>query len=86
MYGLFKDYDGGVLTEKPLFYQNTDEFTASILQGISDEFQATAKAVSAKTGIDLSHVPSIGDMMREVIIIDDMIFVLYFFSNSIHFD
>jgi opine dehydrogenase len=61
MHGLFhtkEDY-----FEPPLFYQNTDDYTASIMKGLSNDLQSIAKAFEERTKISL-HVPKIDDMMR----------------------
>jgi len=40
MYGLFYHWDGKPFAEAPLFYQGIDQFTAGILQELSDEVQS----------------------------------------------
>jgi hypothetical protein len=64
MYGLFHDYKEP-LAEPPLFYQNTDDFTAEVMQKTSDEVLAIAKAVATQTGQKVP-VPALDDMMREM--------------------
>jgi opine dehydrogenase len=64
MYGLFHDYTAP-LAEPPLFYQNTDDFTADIMQKTSDEVIAIANALQTATGREIP-VPTLDDMMREM--------------------
>jgi tauropine dehydrogenase len=64
MYGLFHDYTEP-LAEPPLFYQNTDDFTADVMQKTSDEVLAIASALQAATGLNIP-VPSLDEMMREM--------------------
>lgn len=56
MYGRWcpEKWDGSVLTEKPLFYQGVEEFTESVLLGLTEEVQAIRKKVEELVpGIDL---------------------------------
>ncbi len=64
MYGLFHDYQEP-LPEPPLFYQNTDDFTADVMTNNSNEVVEIAAAVAAKSGQDLP-VPALDEMMREM--------------------
>jgi NAD/NADP octopine/nopaline dehydrogenase, alpha-helical domain len=64
MYGLFHDYTEP-LAEPPLFYQNTDDFTAEVMQKTSDEVLAIASALQAAIGQSIP-VPALDDMMREM--------------------
>jgi predicted dinucleotide-binding enzyme len=64
MYGLFHDYKEP-LSEAPLFYQNTDEFTADIMTQTSDEVLAIAQQVAELSGQHIP-VPGLDDMMREM--------------------
>jgi hypothetical protein len=56
MFGRWCDekWDGKPLKEKPLFYQGVDEFTQTVLEGITNEIQEIKKAVVAKVpGLEL---------------------------------
>jgi len=56
MYGRWCDekWDGKPVAEKPLFYQGVDEFTQTVLEGLTSEIQEIKKAVVAKVpGLDL---------------------------------
>jgi hypothetical protein len=64
MYGLFHDYQEP-LAEPPLFYQNTDEFTAEVMSSTSNEVLEIASAVAEQSGQDLP-VPALDEMMREM--------------------
>lgn len=64
MYGLFHAYEAP-LAEKPLFYQNTDDFTADIMTRTSNDVLNIAAAVQQKTGLDIP-VPALDEMMREM--------------------
>jgi len=57
MYGRWcpEKWDGKPLAEKPLFYQGVDDFTESILLGLTDEVQAICRKVeSLVPGISLA--------------------------------
>jgi hypothetical protein len=64
MYGLFHDYTTP-LEAPPLFYQNTDDFTADVMTRTSNEVLATVRAVERVAGETLP-VPGLDDMMREM--------------------
>jgi hypothetical protein len=64
MYGLFHDYTEP-LAEPPLFYQNTDDFTADVMTKTSDEVLAIARQVAALSGQQVP-VPGLDEMMREM--------------------
>jgi hypothetical protein len=64
MYGLFHDYEAP-LARPPLFYQNTDDFTADVMTRTSDEVLETVRAVQRAAGVELP-VPGLDDMMREM--------------------
>jgi hypothetical protein len=64
MYGLFHDYETP-LAEKPLFYQNTDDFTADIMTRTSNDVLNIAAAVQQQSGRDIP-VPALDEMMREM--------------------
>ena len=64
MYGLFHDYETP-LVEKPLFYQNTDDFTADIMTRTSNDVLNIAAAVQQQSGRDIP-VPALDEMMREM--------------------
>merc|ERR1719498_369445 len=56
MYGRWCDekWDGKPVAAKPLFYQGVDEFTQTVLEGLTNEIQEIKKAVVAKVpGLDL---------------------------------
>lgn len=61
MHGLFHKKED--FSEPPLFYQNTDDYTASVMEGLSNDLQSIAKSFEERTKISL-HVPKIDDMMR----------------------
>ncbi|KAJ8907726.1 hypothetical protein NDN08_007832 [Rhodosorus marinus] len=63
LYGRWKDWDGIPVAEKPLFYNGVDDFTASKLEGMSDEIQATAKAAQKELGVELA-VPSLKEFLE----------------------
>ncbi|XP_046357036.2 opine dehydrogenase-like [Haliotis rufescens] len=52
MYGRWKYWDGIPLSEKPLFYQGTDDFQAKCVTDLDDEVQGIAKEISKRTGVD----------------------------------
>jgi hypothetical protein len=64
MFGLFHDYQEP-LAEAPLFYQNTDDFTADIMTKTSNEVLAIAQQVAMLSGQPIP-VPGLDDMMREM--------------------
>ncbi len=64
MYGLFHDYEQP-LEQPPLFYQNTDDFTAEIMTQTSDEVMEIAAAVARQSGQEMP-VPPLDAMMREM--------------------
>jgi len=64
MYGRWCDekWDGKPVKEKPLFYQGVDDFTQSVLQGLTDEIQEVKKQVLAKVpGLDLTDACTLYD-------------------------
>ena len=64
MYGLFHDYTAP-LNEPPLFYQNTDDFTAEVMTNTSREVLEIVSKVQEVAGFELP-VPGLDDMMREM--------------------
>jgi len=57
MYGRWKDWDGKPLDHEPLFFQGVDEYTAALLEKISDEVVAISRRVMAEyPEVDLSQV------------------------------
>jgi hypothetical protein len=64
MYGLFHDYSSP-LDRPPLFYQNTDDFTADVMTRTSNEVLQTVREVQRVAGVELP-VPGLDDMMREM--------------------
>ncbi len=57
MYGRWKDWDGKALDHPPLFYQDIDEETATLLGKISEEVVATSKRIMSQyPRVDLSQV------------------------------
>lgn len=48
MYGTWKDWNGEPMTEKPLFYQGLNEFSADLLDRVSTELVNTAQAIQQK--------------------------------------
>ena len=64
MYGLFKDWDGHVFEEAPLFYQGIDAETADILQCLSDEVQALRLSIEERYAtIDLHAVRTLDEWL-----------------------
>jgi hypothetical protein len=64
MYGRWSPeaWDGKPVKEKPLFYQGVDDFTETVLTGISDEVQLVARKMeSMVTGLDLKDAATIYD-------------------------
>merc|ERR1719321_2582199 len=64
MYGKWSPevWDGSPVAEKPLFYQGVDDFTETVLTGISDEVQLVARKMeSLVSGLDLSDAATIYD-------------------------
>jgi hypothetical protein len=64
MYGRWSPeaWDGSPVAEKPLFYQGVDDFTETVLTGISDEVQLVARKMeSLVKGLDLSDAATIYD-------------------------
>jgi len=55
MYGRWcpEKWDGNPMTEKPLFYQGVEEFSESILLGLTGEVMAIRKKIEEMTGLDL---------------------------------
>eukprot|EP00873_Tetraselmis_striata_P042471 jgi/Tetstr1/462735/TSEL_007697.t1 len=66
MYGLWHDWDGQPVTEAPLFYQGLSQQTADLLEGMSDDIQATKKALEAALSIDLSLTLPVYDYQMQV--------------------
>ncbi len=64
MYGLFHDYTEP-LNEAPLFYQNTDDFTADVMTKTSNEVLEISRAVEQAAGYPMP-VPGLDAMMREM--------------------
>jgi len=59
-YGLFHSWtEGEIYEKKPLFYQNTDDFTADIMKKASHEIVSVARS------LNLSEVPEVDEMMRQ---------------------
>ena len=57
MYGRWKDWDGELLEQSPLFYRGIDEATAALLEQISGEVVATSRRLMERyPGTDLSQV------------------------------
>src|SRR5262249_42831614 len=57
MYGRWKDWDGKPLDHEPLFFQGVDEYTAALLEKISDEVVAISRRIMAEyPEVDLSQV------------------------------
>ncbi|EDQ92825.1 uncharacterized protein MONBRDRAFT_30783 [Monosiga brevicollis MX1] len=52
-YGIWHDWDGEPVAEAPLFYQNCNDFTGSVLDGLSNEI-GQAVEVLKKAGADLA--------------------------------
>lgn len=68
MYGLTAGKEDKVYAENeiPLFYQSIDEFTADILQSLSDEIQAIAKALGEQLpSFDPTQVIALHDWVRK---------------------
>merc|ERR1719222_1006991 len=62
MYGRWcpEKWDGKVVTEKPLFYQGVEEFSESVLLGLTNEVQAIRKKMEELVpGIDLRDACSL---------------------------
>eukprot|EP01104_Vermistella_antarctica_P010690 TRINITY_DN2867_c0_g1_i3.p1 TRINITY_DN2867_c0_g1~~TRINITY_DN2867_c0_g1_i3.p1 ORF type:complete len:460 (-),score=88.88 TRINITY_DN2867_c0_g1_i3:190-1569(-) len=67
MYGLFHDTaDEDTFDSPPLFYQKCDSFTAERLTQVSDEVQLIANAAQEASGTDMTAVPTLDNMMREM--------------------
>ena len=65
MYGLFRDWDGQLYAEAPLFYQGVDASTADILQQLSDEIQSLRALLEERyPGLDLSAVQPLHDWLQ----------------------
>lgn len=65
MYGTWKDWDGQPMAEKPLFYQGLSEFCAEMLDKVSNELVATAKAIHQKyPDMDMSDVIHLFDWYK----------------------
>lgn len=65
MYGLFRNWDGVLFEEAPLFYQGIDNLTADILHSLSDEIQylrATLEALFSH--LDLSAVRPLNEWLN----------------------
>ena len=66
MHGLFNKWTPGITyAEAPLFYQNTDDETASTMDEISAEMTKIAQSLTKQLKTPIS-VPTIADMMREM--------------------
>lgn len=66
MYGLFHDWNGKAFAkaDAPEFYGGVDEFTATILQAMSDEIQGLCRTLEqAIPGLDLSRVAPVGEWL-----------------------
>jgi len=64
MYGRWceEKWDGKPVAAKPLFYQGVDEFTQSVLEGLTNEIQEVKKAVIAKVpGLNLDDACTLYD-------------------------
>eukprot|EP00049_Salpingoeca_infusionum_P004883 m.85048 g.85048 ORF g.85048 m.85048 type:complete len:419 (+) comp12772_c0_seq1:297-1553(+) len=64
-YGIWHDWDGKPVAEKPLFYQNCNKFTANVLDSLSNEIAASVKVLSAETNADMSKWQPIDVYMRD---------------------
>lgn len=64
-YGIWHDWDGEPLDEAPLFYQNCNEFTGQVLDGLSSEI-GKAVEVLKKAGGDLDGWQQIGVYLVDV--------------------
>ncbi|EGD79730.1 hypothetical protein, variant [Salpingoeca rosetta] len=65
-YGIWHDWDGKPVAEQPLFYQNCNDFTANVLQTLSDEIQACRDVIAARTTADMSKWQPIAEYMVDV--------------------
>jgi len=67
LYGLLRHWDGVTPFEKPpLFYQALDEYTANVMDGVSQEILAIKAAILKEyPSVDLKSVRSIGDFFEE---------------------
>lgn len=60
VFGRWKNWDGNVLTEKPLFYHGVDKFTADVLNSLSAEITRICKAFKAvDRNFDTSQVKTV---------------------------
>ena len=83
-YGIWHDWDGKPLDEAPLFYQNCNDFTGAVLDGLSNETKAAAEVLTAK-GADLSNWQTIDVYQRDVygdVIEDDSSTARIFATND----
>eukprot|EP01147_Barroeca_monosierra_P003913 gene3912-6393_t len=62
-YGIWHDWDGKPVKEPPLFYQNCNDFTANVLQELSNEIQACRDILAEQTKADMSVWQPIGEYM-----------------------
>lgn len=65
MYGIWHDWDGEPVEEAPLFYQNCNENTGRILQGLDDDIQRTKAALEKAMGVDLSALLPVVPYLKE---------------------
>lgn len=65
MYGLFKDWQGELYQEGPLFYQGVTPDSAKVLQQLSDEIQALRKRLEdCYPCVDFSYVRPLDEWLR----------------------
>jgi len=68
-YGIFHDWDGKKVynpKDIPLLYEGMDEFSAKLLQGVSDELQSIRKGLEKKfPKLDLTSVKDLGQRIVE---------------------
>jgi hypothetical protein len=65
MYGLFKDWQGELYEEAPLFYQGVTPDSAKVLQQLSDEIQALRKRLEdCYPCVDFSYVRPLDEWLR----------------------
>jgi hypothetical protein len=63
--GIWNDYNGESIKEAPLFYQNMNDFTAEIIDGLSNDIQQTCKKAEERLQVKLD-VPTIQQFMLNV--------------------
>lgn len=86
MYGQFHDWDGEKFDEAPLFYQGIDDYTADVLQNLSDEIQLVRCELEASFDyLDLSAVRPLDEWLCRSYadhIQDESSLRTYFTTNS----